>query len=208
MTMGESVSLGTIEGFGSAFDKCRLALPARLQEQIRMQVAKMDMQNILAELKSYKEDRFSLEDRKLLVGVLCLLGYKRKPLEKGGWQAIKNQLGRHMVEQMLEFELESIEISELERRWASSMRATALGNDGRLYLDMDHIMTKAAVPLQMLCKWLVVMRLVMQVIIRRAKEKDSSHAPSGPDSSAVDPEEDKDEGERSLVELLDAAGDV
>ena len=199
--------LSTIDGFGSAFDKSRLLLPTRLQEQLRVQIAKMNAQNVFAEIRSYKEARFSVGEIKMLTSILCLLGRNRKTLQKGGWPRIKEELGPGLVTEMLEIDLGGMDKGELERRWAACMRATQLDGEGRLHVDTDDILTSAPEPIQALCKWLITTRLVAQVIIREAEETEGESLQAGGHGGADDTDE-KEDDESGFVALLQGAGDV
>lgn len=88
-----------------------------------------------------------------------------------------------VLNEMLDFNVLEMHDGEIERRWVESERATCSAD-----FDLDSLLTEAPLPIQTLAKWMLAMRLVMQVTITIRREEASPDArrdASGANGSAA-----------------------
>jgi len=122
MPIGEALPLASMEQLKGAYNASRLLLPLRLSEQMRAKLVELDPHQVFAELRMYNETSVPADTVKLMTGVLCLVGRERKTVTT--WKAIRGQLTRETLDEMLELDLEDTPLEVLTGRWAESMRAT------------------------------------------------------------------------------------
>jgi len=195
MPIGEPLPLASIDAFTGAYNASRLLLPMRLQEEMSKKMITLDAYKLFAEMRTYKAESVPREYEQLMRGVLCLTGRRRKELPT--WETIKKALSRELYDEMLELDPTTFDSAELERRWAESGRATKS-------LDLDAVLERAALPLQALGRWMIALRLVIQVCVTIATEEGTA----GGNTARRDCDAEREDGEPTLDEMQREAGVV
>jgi len=202
MPVGDAVPLSSHSEYSSSYNASRLLLPERLQTQMRSKLCELRTETVFAELRSYAPGR-SADFTKVMAGVLALLGVERKSLKS--WNDVRLRLNRDLVHEILEFDCMDQSPETLGERWAESVRASK-------GIDIDDLLTTAPYPIQAMARWMMAMRLVMQVVITIDAEAHPPDRPAadttGEAAAPIAEEPTPLERGESLQELLQGAGEV
>jgi len=186
MPVGEPAPLGSDDDFHSTYDATRLLLPRKLHAEMQLKLSELKAENVFAELRGYSDTR-GVSYTKPMGGVLVLLG---RPMPKA-WPDVRELLTRQTLTELLEFDLDDLAVVQLRRRLASSLRATK-------GIDLDEMLPGMATPVQAMTRWMLAVRLVMQVVITIHEENEG--APSEEADAEISAED--------IVAELKEAGEV
>jgi len=179
MAVGDMPPLVSDEAFGDAYDAMRLLLPRKLHERMQLQLAALKLENVFLEIRGYKEEMGSSYVVPL-GGLFALLG---RPTPTS-WEAARQGLTTELRHALVDLNTEELTIAELRHRWAASCKATKR-------IDLEALLRTATAPVQALMRWVLAVRLLMQVLITIHEEAEG--APG-----------DDPEGEEVAAELRDA----
>lgn len=114
-----------------------------------------------AELKQYKEELIDSETRKIILGVLSLLGYKVTNLKAGEWGQVQGIMAheKNLLEEMMNLDIcASVESADtdLAQRWKESLFATR-------GTDLHAGTSKLKVAAKPLLSWLSAVRVTRNI---------------------------------------------
>lgn len=171
-----------------AYDRMHTRIPAMLQDEIHQQLRYFDASKIFAELASFDSKALDDEQKRLLGGVLVLLGQaKRKEFKGDYWKAaVQKRFKKPQVlhEAMTKLPLGD-EGGEIVKRWSEAEACTK-------GIDLDALRDRSPAPVVVLLRWLHTVRMVHRV----ACAVEAASGPVGPNPVA-----DK------VFDLIDGNGD-
>ena len=158
-------------GAGASMEAhAQMLLPKKLQQQMRLQLAKIDTAKLMGELHGYKQPPEDVH--KVVRGVLVLMGHGRSTgQDTSTWELCRPHLTFQLIKDMQTFDVVVVSSKHhTEERWKESLQAT----DG---VDAEQVFQKFPHGVKVMMQWLEAARLVHRMAhqVKAQEEKRKRH---------------------------------
>ena len=192
LTPGDPTPLSSVLSVLDAFETCRPECPVILQKEIAHRLEYFEAFKVFSEISHMEAKAMQADQFALLQGVLCLLGHKRKDLDK--WPAVQKlyKKQKQLHDEMRDLEL-GIDAEGMDKRWTEFEMSTKP-------IDLRLVSDRGPQPVTLLVRWVQAVMCAHNIAL--AIEKDNEQPGPHPIADKIFDEIDRNgDGQLDLKEL-------